>query len=106
MLSYINKYVVGIVFAGILVSWYIYLHYNRYCNIELGNIPYALLVSAIGIVLYSTVLAHVTQLDNLGDLKDEKSTIILGFAFIVYFTGYEIVSTFFDIFKVPIQAYG
>jgi len=106
MPPYINKYVVGLAFVGMVVFGYWYLRYIRYCDLELGNVPYALVVNAFDIVLYSTVLLQITQLDNstLGDLKDEKSAVIIGFVFIVYFTGHEILFTFLDIFNTPSRA--
>jgi hypothetical protein len=58
------------------------------------------------LVLYTILFVEVTSLDasELGRLKDEKPTVVLGLTFIIVFSGYELLSTFYNVVKLPIKA--
>lgn len=101
-MNYVNKYSVATVLSIVFALLYLYFHYERTCNIEPGNTIFALIVDTFAIVLSSSVLARLTQLesDQLGDLKDEKATVVLGFTFITVFTAFQIGTAFFDEFKL------
>ena len=58
------------------------------------------------VVLYTILFVEVTALDasELGRLKDEKPTVVLGLTFIIVFSGYELLSVFYNLTKLPMKA--
>jgi uncharacterized membrane protein len=105
-MNYLNKYTLAAGLALICVILYLYLHYTRHCNIEAGNVLYVVAGTVLLLVLYTILFVEVTSLDasELGRLKDEKPTVVLGLTFIIVFSGYELLSTFYNVVKLPIKA--
>jgi uncharacterized membrane protein len=105
-MQYINKYTIAAVLAIVSVIIYLYLHYNRHCNIEAGNTLYVVAGTVFTVVLYTILFVEVTALDasELGRLKDEKPTVVLGLTFIIVFSGYELLSVFYNLTKLPMKA--
>ena len=104
-MNYINKYTLAAGLAIISVILYLYLHYNRHCSIEAGNALYVVAGTVLLLVLYAILFVEVTSLDasELGRLKDEKPTVVLGLTFIIVFSGYELLSAFYNLAKLPIK---
>ena len=105
-MHYINKYTLATGLAIIAVILYLYLYYSRHCNIEAGNTLYLIAGTVLLLVLYSILFIEVTSLDapELGRLKDEKPTVVLGLTFIIVFSGYELLSAFYNVVKLPIKS--
>ncbi|HEV3396273.1 MAG TPA: hypothetical protein VG100_09045 [Xanthobacteraceae bacterium] len=105
-MQYINKYTIAAGLAIVSVIIYLYLHYNRHCNIEAGNTLYVVAGTVFTVVLYTILFVEVTALDasELGRLKDEKPTVVLGLTFIIVFSGYELLSVFYNLTKLPMKA--
>ena len=105
-MHYINKYTLAAGLAIIAVILYLDLYYSRHCNIEAGNTLYLIAGTVLLLVLYSILFIEVTSLDapELGRLKDEKPTVILGLTFIIVFSGYELLSAFHNVVKLPIKS--
>lgn len=105
-MHYINKYTLAAGLAVVSVILYLYLHYSRHCNIEAGNTLYVVAGTVLMLVLYTILFVEVTSLDapELGRLKDEKPTVVLGLTFIIVFSGYELLSAFYNLTKLPIKA--
>ena len=104
-MPYINKYTLAAGLAVIFVILYLYLHYSRHCNIEAGNALYLVAGTVLLLVLYTILFVEVTSLDasELGRLKDEKPTVVLGLTFIIVFSGYELLSAFYNVVKLPLK---
>ena len=104
-MHYINKYTLAAGLAVIFVILYVYLHYSRHCNIEAGNALYLVAGTVLLLVLYTILFVEVTSLDasELGRLKDEKPTVVLGLTFIIVFSGYELLSAFYNVVKLPLK---
>jgi len=102
-MRYANKYIIAAAFAIISVIFYLYLHYHRYCNIELGNALYVVAVTVFTVILYAILFVEVTLLDaaELGRLKDEKPTVVLGLVLIIVFSAFELFSAFYNMMKLP-----
>jgi len=99
------KYAIAAISAVILAVFYIYLHYWRYCNFEVGTAIVGLIASLFAVILNIALLFEIILLDaaDLGKLKDEKPTVILGLLIIVIYITIDLFSTFFTLFYTPLK---
>src|ERR1043166_9669279 len=105
-MHYINKYTLVAGLAIIAVMLYLYLYYSRHCNIEAGNTLYLIAGTVLLLVLYSILFIEVTSLDatELGRLKDEKPTVVVGLTFFNIVKRFGVFSAFYNVVKLPIKS--
>jgi hypothetical protein len=101
-----NKFIWSIL-AGV-VSGVIFTvtYYDRYCNFALANSLIGVAASVFALVLNSVLVIQLASLDSskMGDLKEEKSTIILALTLFIIYTSLSVVETYYNVYKLPIAA--
>jgi hypothetical protein len=101
-----SKYFWSILLAVVATVAFIVTHYNRYCNFDLATSLIGVAASIFALVLNGILLIRLTDLqaDKMGELKEEKPTIILALMLFVIYTSISVVTSYYNIYKLPVQA--
>jgi hypothetical protein len=100
-----NKFIWSII-AGV-VSGIIFTvtYYDRFCNFALANSLIGVAASMFALVLNTVLVIQLANLDasKMGDLKEEKATIILALTLFIIYTSLSVIETYYNVYKLPIQ---
>jgi hypothetical protein len=91
----LNKFIWSIIAAVVVASIYGILVFHRTCSIDHLNDIFSVTASAFALVL-NTVLVFTIARDstNVGDLNNEKSSLILGMTFATVFLVINVLISF------------
>ena len=94
------KYYIAVVLSLITGLVYAYLYYNRVCHLD-GNAVVGIAASVFTLVLTVVLVLRVLQLqpNELGQLADYKTTVILALVMMIFYTSMNLFESFYT--KLP-----
>jgi hypothetical protein len=101
-----NKFFWSIAAGAVAAIIFTFTHYNRFCNFDLANTLIGVAASVFALILNTVLVIRLAGLDaaNMGDLKEEKSTLILALTLFIIYTSISVLTSYYNIYKLPVRA--